>query len=326
MAEPTHDSSLNARLLHDVALWQADGLIPAQTAARLRERYNLRGFGLGQVLRYLGIVGLVLVVFGILGMIAEASGSETAVAIILVTIGGGFFAGGVRMAHDELARYAWSSRVVLTVGTLALSGGTYLLLSDAVGDRSVIFAWGLLMVPAIGALAYICRITFLLSVALLGFFHWVGSWSSMWGRSTYVVSIQDPQLMAAVAVLVIGVGLWHEHALQERTGRFFVAYQWLGLLYLNLSLLILSIDHPTPWALVLTAAAAAEIVVGARLHNRLILGFGVTFTFINGFTRFYETFWESTAKGTFFVVAGLLTLAAGYLCELALRRVAGEQR
>ncbi len=165
-------------------------------------------------------------------------------------------------------------------------------------------------------------------LGLLGLFHWVGSWSAMAGRSTYELDVQDPKLMAAVSLAAFFFGLWHEHALPSR-GRFSLAYQAVSLFYLNTSLLILSIDTPwserassaLPWVLLLTVVALAQLVAGARLHNGRLLGFGVTFTFINGFTRYAETFWSATGKGTFFLVGGVLVFAAGAALELVLRRV-----
>jgi hypothetical protein len=129
---------------------------------------------------------------------------------------------------------------------------------------------------------------------------------------------------------VIGIGVWHEQALAETTGRFYAAYESLGLVYLNLSLLILSIDSPSasvaPWVLLLTVAAIAQVVVGARLRNSLFVGFGVTFLFIDFFTRFYETFWNAWEKELFFLAIGLVTFAAGAACEYALRLTRSRSR
>ena len=257
---------------------------------------------------------------------AAASASAVVSGFFLALVAAGFLFAGVRLALDKLGRYRWSSRMVLALGALMFAGAVGLLLHGFdVQDDRLAFTLGLLLIPAIGALAYVYRITFLLIVALLGFFHWVGSWETMWGRSTYALEIQDPRLMALAGLTAIGVGLWHERALREQTGRFFAAYESLGLVYLNLSLLILSIDSPisagTPfaWVLVLTVVTLVEIVAGAGLQNRLILGFGVTFTFINGFTRFSEHFWNPRAKGLFFlaVVCSRLRLAPPAKCCFA---------
>jgi len=109
--------------------------------------------------------------------------------------------------------------------------------------------------------------------------------------------------------------------------RFFAADESLGLVYLDLSLLILSIDGPSTaaWVLLFTAATLGEILAGAMLRNPLLLGFGVTFLCIDGFTRFYETFWNSWEKATFFLAIGLLTFGCGAACELALRSARGRE-
>jgi len=211
-----------------------------------------------------------------------------------------------------------ATRMALTAVGLALIISTVIWVQTLIG-------W--LILPALVFVAYRFKITFLLVLALIEFFHWVGSWTSMWGRGTYVLEVQDPRLMSAAALAVIGIGVWHEQALADRTGRFFAAYESLGLVYLDLSLLILSIDGPSTagWVLLFTAATLGEILAGAMLRNPLLLGFGVTFLCIDGFTRFYETFWNSWEKATFFLAIGLLTFGCGAACELALRSARGRE-
>ena len=77
------------RLLRDIAVWQSDGLITAATAATLRERYSLSRFGIGQLMRYLGIPGLIFVVCGIFGLIAAAAESPTVGGVLLLAVGAG---------------------------------------------------------------------------------------------------------------------------------------------------------------------------------------------------------------------------------------------
>ncbi len=320
--------TVSERLLRDITLWQADGLISRDTAAALRERYNLTRFGLGQVLRYLGIVGLIFLVCGVLGLAAAMANSPLVGAVLLLAVGAAFEAAGVVSSRDRLGRYRWSSKIALTLGAILWTVGVGLLLTSlGIAGSSITFIGGWLVLPALVFLAYQFRITFLLVIALIELFHWIGSWTSMWGHSTYVFEVQDPRVMCVAALAVIGVGIWHERELADDTGRFYVAYESLGLVYLNMSLLILSIETGRWWVAVLTAAALGEIVLGARLKNRLMLGFGVTFLFIDGFTRFYETFWVTWEKGIFFLVIGVVTFAAGAACEFAVRaRQAGAGR
>jgi hypothetical protein len=324
--------AVKEQILQDVGAWQADGVISDATAQVIRERCAVPGFGVGQILRYLGIIGLIFLASGILGMIAAVAASALFAGFMLCSVGAASMAGALWLARDRLGRYAWSSRVAMVIAVLCATGGFGLLLSGLqVDEKTIPLVLGVGLLPPIFVLAYRYSITFLLVLGLLGLFHWVGSWSSMFGRASYGLEIQDPKLMAGVSFAVLLFGLWHERALPRRDNRFDVAYQAVALLYLNTSLLILSIDSiwranggvstAFLWVLVLTGASLAELVVGARLNNGRLLGFGVTFLFINGFTRYSEHFWDDSKKGSFFLVGGLLVFAAGAGLEFLFRRL-----
>ena len=136
----------------------------------------------------------------------------------------------------------------------------------------------------------------------------------MLGRSSYELDIEQPKVMAAVALGVFAAGLWHQKH-EVRFLRFYVVYQALALSYLNLSLLILSIwnhhESTAPWIAVFTAVALAQIVLGARLHSGLVLGFGVTAAALDLFTRYYEQFWDQLSLGAFLALGGAVLLGFG---------------
>src|SRR5438094_74117 len=120
--------------------------------------------------------------------------------------------------------------------------------------------------------------------------------------------------MAPVALAVFLFGVWHE----RKPGRFHLVYQATALVYLNLSLLILSIyPHATvvAWIAVFSVAAVGEIVAGGRLKNPLLMGFGVTALAIDLFTRYFERMWDTLSQGLFFVVGGLLLMGFGASVE-----------
>lgn len=118
----------------------------------------------------------------------------------------------------------------------------------------------------------------------------------------------------------------HELHLRERTGRFFQAYEAVGLVYLNLSLLILTIHGDelgggtSLWIAAFALAAVGQIIAGARLHNGLMTAFGVTALGVNVYTRYFEYFWQRTHQGVFFLLGGLSLFGAGVACELLLKR------
>lgn len=319
--------AVRERLAQDVSLWLADGLVAKETHDVLRERYGAREFGLGQIIKAFGVAGGLIALFGLLGFIAAVSGSKMFGAFLLLLVGGGMTAGGIRLSRDRFGRYSISAKTVLMLGVVMAMLGVGLALNsmDVSSSHTIFFAGLLTMVP-VAVVAYKFRNTFLLVLGLILFFHWVGSWTSMYGESTYEISIQDPRLMSIAALVAIAAGIYHERQLREQTGRFYQAYEAVGLVYLNLSLLILTIELSPEWGkaglwiLILTITSIAEIVAGAWLHNPLMTGFGVTTFALNAYTRYYETFWDRMHAGVFFLLGGVVLFAAGMACELVLRR------
>src|SRR5262249_7528229 len=122
------DESVKERLLRDIAVWQADGLVTPETAGTLRARYGLARFGLGEILRYLGIVGLIFVVGGILGLVGAMAASPGFAAVLLLLVAAAFGAVGVVYSRDKLGRYRWSSRMALTIAVICFSAAVALLL------------------------------------------------------------------------------------------------------------------------------------------------------------------------------------------------------
>ncbi|HMD32994.1 MAG TPA: hypothetical protein VKG84_13860 [Candidatus Acidoferrales bacterium] len=320
--------AVREQLAKDVGQWLTDGLIPANTHALLRERYDAGSFGIAQTIKSFGIAGGMIAFFGLLGLVAAVSHSEVFAAFLLMATGCGLTALGIRLSMDKLARYTSSSNSVLMLGVVCAALGIGLAFHgmDIANNSLILITGGLVLAPVL-VLAYRYANTFLLILALIIFFHWVGSWSSMLGRSTYELAIQDPRLMSLAALAVIALGVYHERSFRNQTGRFFMAYETLGLVYLNLSLLILSLEFQrswgpeTVWTWVLFAAAIAQIVAGARLHNPLFTGFGVTIFAVNVFTRYFESCWRRFHTGTFFFLGGLGLFAAGFACEVVLRQM-----
>ncbi|MCX7004143.1 MAG: hypothetical protein NTV22_12860 [bacterium] len=322
------------RLQQDIAIWFADGLIEKQNVNILCTRYEAHQFGWIGVVKYLGITGGLLAFFGILGMITAVAGSMSVSAVVLGGLGAGLTYWGLLLARNVQDRYATSAKVIVTLGVVMITGAIGLL-GSAIGlkDAAILCWTGSISLPLVFFLAYYSRNTYLLILALLGMFHWIGAWNEMWGRSSYVFAVQDPYIMCVAALLVIGVGMFHERYLCPRTGKFYLAWESLGLVYLNMSLLILSMwthheEATLLWIFIFTGACLAQIILGAAWQNSLFRGFGITFFVIDIFTRYHELFWDKLDVGLYLAGGGVFLLLLGGGTEAITRifRTNGDAR
>lgn len=318
------------RLAQDVSLWQVDGLVTPEAAAVLRERYDARAFGLGVVVKYLGIMGAIVTGFGLLGAVAAISGSPFVRTIELFGVAAAFLWWGLKLARDPLGRAEQSSRAVLAIGLFALGAAGVAAADMAnVDTGATLMITGAVTVPTAFVLAYRFRNGFLLVMALLGLFHWIGSWHSMMGSSTYAFDVQDPRIMSVASALSVGMGLLLRRGKIPGPTRFDTVWISVGLIYLNLSLLILTVARERTealvWILVWTAAALAQVAGGAWQKSAVMTGFGVTALGLNLFTRYGEHFWNVLAKGLFFLVGGALLFGFGAAFEWLSPRLAGSK-
>lgn len=320
--------ALRERLAQDIGLWLADGLISKSTYDLLRERYSAREFGIANAIKSLGIAGGLIAFFGLLGMVAAFSNSRAVAASMLLATGAAMTGAGIRLSTDKLGRYPTSSQAILMIGVIMFALGVGVgidQISTNMPVHEIAFFTGALVLLPLGIVAYRYKNTFLLVMALLGFFHWVGTWTSMVGRSTYELEIDDPRWMCLAATAAVIVGIYHERFWRNQTGRFYQVYETIGLIYLNLSLLILTISwsperETAVWIAVWFGMAVLQIICGAGLHNSLLTGFGITAFAVNVYTRYFEEFWNRMHAGAFFLVGGASLFIAGFLCEVALRR------
>ncbi len=66
------------------------------------------------------------------------------------------------------------------------------------------------------------------------------------------------------------------------------------------------------WSVIFGAVAVAVIWYGLKRDDGVLRGFGLTFLFINLYTRFFEYFWDSIHKAAFFAV---LAVSSWYLAS-----------
>lgn len=318
-------ASFRGKMAQEISDWANVGLITDAQSELLHLRYDPAPFKGTIFLKWLGLFAVFMLGMSFLGFIGIilASFSPLFSTLCLLAISYLTMHYGARLASDQEQKHPFTGQSLLTAGLIGLYASFVAIYYTSGGDRysAGIHAWFMLLTStAAFFVAYHFRLRWPLLIALLMFYHGVGSMSEYWGNGAYFLSVQDPRLMSIVALLTIMFGYWHETDLEHNTLQQCVGfgglYMIMGLLYLNLSLWILSLYYEAfIWILVFTAAGIAQIVAGARFKDSRFTGFGIVFLGIDMYTRFYEFFWDSLSRAAFFSLAGLLAMGLGYAFE-----------
>ncbi len=317
-------SSFKGKLAQEITDWENTGLINTEQSRLLHERYDPRPFSGAIFLKWLGLFAIFMLATSLLGFVGTvlASFSPLFSTLCLLAVSFLIMRAGATLASNKAQKHPFSGQALLTIGLVGLysSMTAFYLIS---GGRS----WGamhsvFLLLTSIAALltAYHYHLRWPLLIGLLMLFHGVGSFSQYWGAGSYVLWIHDPRLMALVSLISIVGGVVHEQQLEQARFRRCIGFGHLylifGLLYLNLSLWILSLRWDSwIWIMLMVLGCLAQLVAGAHLKDSRFTGMGVVFLGICLYTRFYEYFWDALSKALFFTVAGLIGLALAYVFE-----------
>lgn len=239
------------KMAQEVADWRHCGLINPQLAEALTGRYDTEGITWRLPLKWLRFFAIFMLGLAVLSFVGLLTGSTSlyAGAVFLSGVAIALWYTGGRMAADPAQKHPFTGSVLLTVGLICGFGSlSTFYLAGGGSESSGIFAL-FMIVTGIAALAtaYKYRLRWPLALALLLFFHGVGSWLAYAGHGTYLAGIQDEKSMAVIAFLTVLLGLWHEHTLEvaklKRHEGFASLYIVFGLLYVNLSLWFLTLPR-----------------------------------------------------------------------------------
>ena len=307
--------------------WQEAGVLSREEATRLSGSIETLSFDWLRLARYafwvaicciLISVGALLADEWILELIArlfEAPAAAKSAAFALVSTL--LYAAGIRRRHRNPER-VFSNEALLFLG-VAATAASIAYFGEAVSTGSDHFSLLILMAAIIYAalgLWFPSKLVWVFALLSLG--SWMGAetgYVSGWGA--YYLGMNYPLRFLLFGILLTlasqGFAAWPLRA------DFRHATRVVGLLYLFVSLWLLSIfgnygDMASwqdtrqielfHWSLLFAMAAGLSVWHGIRYDDGLSRGFGVTFLFLNLYTRFFEHFWEATHKALFFAILG----------------------
>jgi len=185
------------------------------------------------------------------------------------------------------------------------------------GHFSLLLLLAAILYGALG-LWFPSKLVWLFSLLSLG--SWFGAetgYASGWGA--YYLGMNYPLRFVLFGLVLIFLGTYVFKLWENREG-FLRPTRAIGLLYLFIALWMMSIfgNYGDPdtwqkakqielfhWSILFAVAAIAAIYHGVKYDDEMTRGFGLTFIFINLYTRFFEYFWEGTHKAIFFALLAI---------------------
>lgn len=321
-----------------ISVWEKDNLIDTDTASRLRNSYEVKGFDWMRLAKYSFWIALVCGGASFCYLIASdavikllqnlyytpdiiISILSAAAAIIL-------FLWGRRLEKRNPERI-FSNEAVIFTGVLftacciAYLGKTF---DNGSGHYSLLF---LLSVFVYGILAYRMDSRLIWLFALISLGSWFGTETGFQTHWTdYFLGMNYPlRFVAFGALLVTACRLLKD---KPWFSYFYELTYVSGLLYLFISLWLLSIFGNYGnidswwrvkqislfyWGIIAAAVAGGFLFYGLRTKDSIAREFGITFLLIFIYTKYFEYFWEHTNRALFFAILALSFWVIGRKAE-----------
>lgn len=317
-----------AFLREAIEQWKHDGLLADAQAAQLAGTIVVQIFDWRRLAKYSFWIALISIVSSVsaalsdqflidlLEQLFDAPAAAKCVGFALMAAG--LYWWGVRRREQDPAQ-VYRNEAILFLGVLATAGAIYQLgMALDTGSRhfSILLLLSFLIYGILGV-AVESNLIWVFALASLG--GWMGTetgYVSGWGA--YYLGMNYPLRFVLFGGVLTGCALAFEtHPMGQR---FFRSTLTMGLLYLFIALWIMSIfgnygDMEAwerakqielfHWSILFGLVACGAIYHGLKYDNGITKGFGLTFLFINLYTRFFELFWNSMHKAIFFALLGL---------------------
>ncbi|GAB3920120.1 DUF2157 domain-containing protein [Mucilaginibacter myungsuensis] len=325
-------------LTRTIGQWEADGVLDADTAEKLRGTIEVKGFDWMRLAKYSFWIALVCGAIAFGSMIINDSIIKWIRSLydtpdIVISIGSGLLAAvmyyyGRRMQQKNPERVFSNEAlrftgILFTAVCIAYLGKTF---DNGSGHFSILF---LLSVFVYGFLAYKFNSRLIWLFALISLGSWFGTetgYQTQW--SNYFLGMNYPLRFVAFGVLLLAAC----YLLKDKK---WIGYFWeltyvVGLLYLFLSLWMLTVFGNLGelevwwqvkqislfyWGIISAAVAGGFLFYGLKSNDVIAREFGITFLLIFLYTKYFEYFWRHTNTAVFFTILALSFWVIGRKAE-----------
>ncbi len=332
-------SARQGRFLQKVITrWQTEGTIDRQEAEKLSNSFTIQTFDWKKLAKYSFWIAIVCALIAVSSAIADDyiihfierifASSNIALCIALSIFSVGFYYLGMR-GRKKRPEKEFSNEALIFVGVLFTAGAVaYFGRACDNGSKhySILFLIATIIYGGLG-LWFPSRMVWVFALLSLG--SWFGTetgYISGWGA--YYLGMNYPLRFVIFGLAIIGTAFLFK--LRPYLAHFYKSTYKMGLLYFFIALWILSIfgnygdldkwynvKQPAlfMWGIYFGVAAAIAIVWGIKADDSISRGFGITFLFINLYTRYFEYFWNQTHKAIFFFLLAMSFWLVGTRAE-----------
>ncbi len=330
-----HVSKKEGRILSEaITNWLETDVISEAESQKLSNSYEVTSFDWKRVAKYSFWLAISCIIISISSALADQwlielfkklfNAPDSVKCIGFAMLSGGLYFLGIRR-KDQHPDKMYSNEAIFFLGIITTAASIAFLgkaIDTGTGHFSILLLLAAVIYGLLG-LWFPSKLVWLFSLLSLG--SWFGAetgYASGWGA--YYLGMNYPLRFVLFGLILIFCGSYLFNQWKDK-GEFLRTTRAVGLLYLFIALWIMSIfgNYGDPeiwerakqiklfhWSILFTAASIGAIYHGVKYDDGMTRGFGLTFIFINLYTRFFEYFWEGTHKAIFFA---LLALSFWYL-------------
>jgi hypothetical protein len=312
-----------ARILESaIASWVQEKVVSQGQGQMLMQSYEVVGFDWKRLAKYSFWISIICIIISVGAIIADdflrrllARLPEIIKCLITAMIAALAYYYGVKRKRRAPEK-VFSNEAIFFLGVLA-TAGSVAFLGRAIYTGSGHFSLLILLAAVIyGILGlwFPSKLVWVFSLLSIG--SWMGTetgYMSGWGA--YYLGMNYPLRFVLFGIALTGSSLIFKGWRSRH--QFLGPTRVMGLLYLFIALWIMSIFgnygdihrwqrvsqvELFHWSLLFGFAAAVAIFHGIKEDDSMTRGFGITFLFINLYTRFFEYFWDNVHKALFFAI------------------------
>jgi hypothetical protein len=326
--------------------WRDEHVITQEKSQKLRNSLEISKFDWKRLSKYSFWIAGISVAIAVFATILDDAIMELlkhivripdiAKSILLALIASGFFFWGFKKKKTNPTKI-FSNEFLLFIGAI-ISGVSIFFMGKSVDTAkdhfSILLLMGSIVYLAIGAL-FPSAPMWVLGLLTLG--SWFGTetgYVSGWGA--YFLGMNYPLRFVVLGAVIIAISFFMQ---RTRFSRLTKSTYIIGLLNLFLALWMMSIWgnygsmlswHAASvaerflWSILFAVAALGAIIWGLKNDDSVARGFGITFLFINLYTKYFEYFWKVSHKAIFFAILGISFWIVGKYSERAFNALKGK--